>query len=81
MEHPFHQFPKYLHHPHPAAPARVVHNKQDEADARADGYSEKYVPKEFPKHVLRADGVTVTANNKAEEKAALAVKAPEAPKE
>lgn len=76
MEHPFHAYPKHLYHA--SEPATIVYTKEDEAKARAEGYTETYVPKAFPKHVKRADGVTVIANNKAEEKAALAVKAPEA---
>lgn len=66
MLHPFHQYPVHLYHAE--KPAVVAHTAVEEANARADGYSETYVHQEYPKHVIRAaDGVTVTVANAEQE--------------
>lgn len=60
MKHPFHAYPVHLYHAE-KAPV-IAQNAEDEATALAAGYSETYVPQEYPKMV---NGVT--ANNAAEE--------------
>lgn len=60
--HPFHEFPKHLHHA--SKPAVIAHNSEEETAARDAGYGDEYIHQEYPKHV---HGRTV---NNAEEEAA-----------
>jgi predicted TIM-barrel fold metal-dependent hydrolase len=83
--HPFREFPKHLYHK--SAPARIVHNAVEEAEARKDGYVDGYMLQQYPKHINRikldADGkavldhagnpviITTVVNNRQEEAAAI----------
>ncbi len=53
LTHPFHQFPVYLYHA--TKPAIVAYDAETEDNARAGGYTEKYVEQEYPKHVNVTD--------------------------
>jgi hypothetical protein len=68
MNHPFFEFPKHLHHE--SDPPVVAHTAEEEADARAKGYTDEYQHKEYPKHVRRADGLVVTVNSPEEHEVA-----------
>ncbi len=49
LRHPFHIFPIHLYHA--TKPPVVANDSESEAKLRAEGYSEDYVPQEFPKYV------------------------------
>lgn len=84
VNHPFHEFPKHLYSDKPkhgelakllhvkeTPTGIVVHNKEHELAARLDGYGDKYIHQEYPKHVKDSRGVTVTVNSADEEDAVL----------
>ncbi len=53
--HPFHEFPKFLHHA--SLPPVVANDSGTEAEARSKGYTEEFIGHEYPKmvHVEVAD--------------------------
>jgi hypothetical protein len=53
---PFNKYsPHGLHLFHASLPPAIVYNEEDEARARDKGYSEKYIPREYPKALAHAD--------------------------